>query len=441
MRYLNLKQWLTPHIGIKRWLLLSMIGLFLAAFGLALTLLKLIAYYRIRLPEAARTWWFILILCIIGMTFAAYGMSRLIKNLLAPYRRSQPQRALADVMVEYQRGKKGFKFVAIGGGTGLPASLRGMKRVTSNITAIVTVADDGGSSGRLRRDLGVPPPGDLRNNIAALADDENLLTRLFQYRFQEGDLSGHSFGNLFIAALANIVKTDEGHSKNSLAKALVEVERVLNIQGRVLPATLDDVNLSASVKLTGSSRTIRVRGESQIGEVNGTIESIELEPKQIEAYPPSVTAILEAEFIVIGPGSLYTSILPNLLVSGIAEALRATSAYKIYICNVATQPVETAGYNVADHIVALEQHIGRGMFQAVIANNCYPALNAGKNTYYVQPAPEHHEILKRYDVRYTDLTDEERPWRHDTYKLTAAILELIGKESQTPLVKSAVLNA
>src|SRR5690606_31210776 len=183
----------------------------------------------------------------------------------------------------------------------LPASLRGMKQFTSNITAVVTVADDGGSSGRLRRDLGVLPPGDLRNNIAALADEESLLTQLFQYRFKEGDLEGHSFGNLFIAALANIVAEQRGNGHNSLAEALVEVERVLNIQGRVLPSTLDDVILTASLRLANSTRTIKVRGESQIGEVEGSLDTIELLPEDALAYPPSVQAILEAELIVIGP--------------------------------------------------------------------------------------------------------------------------------------------
>jgi uncharacterized cofD-like protein len=273
------------------------------------------------------------------------------------------------------------------------------------------------------------PPGDLRNNIAALSDEGSILTRLFQYRFKGGDLEGHSFGNLFIAALANIVAEERGNGHNSLAEALTEVERVLNIQGRVLPSTLDDVGLTAAVRLANSSRVIKVRGESQIEELDGSLETIALEPENAAAYPPSVQAILEAEVIVIGPGSLYTSILPNLMVKGIADALRAANAFKIYVCNVATQPVETAGYTVAEHVMALEQHIGRGVFQAVIANNVYPEENAGENTLYVRPAPEHHEILQRYEFYYTDLTDKARPWRHDTHKLAAAILQLTQKGS------------
>jgi uncharacterized cofD-like protein len=295
-----------------------------------------------------------------------------------------------------------------------------MKPHTGNITAIVTVADDGGSSGRLRRELGVLPPGDLRNNIAALADDESLMTQLFQYRFKTGDLEGHAFGNLFIAALSGVA--------GGLENALVEIGRVLNIQGRVLPSTLNDVNLMATVLQPGKGRPIKVQGESQIGEFGGQIESVSLVPENPEAYGESVQAILDADVVIIGPGSLYTSILPNLLVKGIAEALRATEAYKIYVCNVATQPGETEGYSVAEHVMALERHIGRGVFQTVLANNAQPVQNAGVNTVYVQPVSDHHEIAQRYEIIYTDLTDEQRPWRHDPQKLAKLILRLNGQQ-------------
>ena len=177
------------------------------------------------------------------------------RSILAPYRINY-QKSVVDVVYSHSRRQKGLKVVAIGGGTGLPSTLKGLKAFTSNLTAVVTVADDGGSSGRLRRDLGVLPPGDLRNNIAALADDENLMTQLFQYRFKDGDLGGHAFGNLFISALSGVT--------GSLEAALIETERVLNIQGRVLPATLQDVNLSAQVRVNGSRRAITISGESNI---------------------------------------------------------------------------------------------------------------------------------------------------------------------------------
>lgn len=299
-----------------------------------------------------------------------------------------------------------------------------MKLLTSNITAIVTVADDGGSSGRLRRDLGVAPPGDLRNNIVALADDESAMARLFQYRFPSGsgDLEGHAFGNLFISALSGV--------SGGLEAALIETERILNIQGRVLPATLDDMRLSALVRHTGARGAQRISGESNIGSTSGRIERVSIHPPDIAAYPGSIEAILDATIVVIGPGSLYTSILPNLLVREITQALRATSAYKVYICNIAEQPGETIDYSVADHILALEKHIGRGVFQAVIANNVYPTANAGDNTRYVQPAPQNHEVLQRYEICYFDLIDSERPWRHAPDKLVHAIMTLNEAERQ-----------
>jgi uncharacterized cofD-like protein len=308
-----------------------------------------------------------------------------------------------------------------------------LKRFTSNITAIVTVADDGGSSGRLRRELGVLPPGDLRNNIAALADDESLMTRLFQYRFDTGDLGGHAFGNLFITALAGVT--------GSIETALIETERVLNIQGRVLPATLEDVNLVAAIRLHSPNRTVVIEGESDISNAGGQIEQLSLKPAEAVAYDESVQAILEADLVVIGPGSLFTSILPNLLVKGIAEALRATNAYVVYVCNVATQPGETDDFTVADHVLALERQVGRGLFQVVLANNAYPQLNAGINTHYVLPAPPHHEILQRYEVRYIDLTDSDRPWRHDPQKLGMGLLQLRDEERQGTNSKAAFTEA
>jgi len=415
---------LTPGIGIKRWLGLLGLGVLSVALGGALVLVKLFSINLVSSIAVHSSWLTVLAMVLMGCLLIVLAIIELSRSVIAPYTKRQPGDVL-DVMMQHSKRNKGFQFVAIGGGTGLPASLRGMKHYTSNITAIVTVADDGGSSGRLRRDLGVLPPGDLRNNIAALADDEALMTRLFQYRFDSGDLRGHSFGNLFIAALTSIVQESSGQH-NSLAEALVEVERVLNIQGRVLPATLDDVRLVTSVKLSGSARRIKVRGEAQIEEVNGAIESLQLEPSGVEAYGPSVEAILKADVIVIGPGSLYTSILPNLMVKSIGDALRKTRAFKIYVCNVATQPVETEGYDVGDHVLALERHIGRGVFQAVLANNYMPEKNAGENTKYVMPCHDIHEIHRRYQVRYTDLVDEQRPWRHDPQKLALAVLELVN---------------
>ncbi|MGQ9887063.1 MAG: gluconeogenesis factor YvcK family protein [Aggregatilineales bacterium] len=410
-------KWLTLGIGIKRWLLVFAAGIGTTSLGLSYVLLEL--HLRVAQEQTDNNYLHLAgLLVAVGVGLTALALVKFSRNLLAPYR-SHRQGHVADVVYEHRRRGRGVRVVAIGGGTGLPAVLRGLKLYTDNITAVVTVADDGGSSGRLRRELGVLPPGDLRNNIAALADDENLMTRLFQYRFSAGDLNGHAFGNLFITALAGVT--------GSLEQALVETERVLNIQGRVLPATLHDVTLTATVRLPNGRITF-ISGESSIAEAGGHIERVQLSPASVEAYPQSVQAILDADIVVIGPGSLYTSIIPNLLVRGIVDALRASPAYKIYVCNVATQPGETDGFTVAEHVLALEDHIGRGLFQVVLANNAYPALNAGSATNYVQLAPPHHEIFQRYDVRTADLTDAEHPWRHDAHKLATAILNLSSEE-------------
>ena len=414
-----LSKWFIPGIGVKRWILLLLIGVLVVAVSIAFAILELAHTEIIARLLPVMGGLGIITTALIGLGLIALSLMMLSRNILAPYRKLYQGRVI-DAVYTHSRRNRGLKVVAIGGGTGLPAVLKGMKSHTSNVTAIVTVADDGGSSGRLRRDLGVLPPGDLRNNIAALADDESLMTRLFQYRFSNGDLGGHAFGNLFISALAGVT--------GSLETALIETERVLNIQGSVLPATLEDVALVASVWLPGNRKAITIRGESNITEAGGRVEHLALDPVDVQAYEGSIQAILNADMVILGPGSLYTSILPNILVRGIAGALRATSAYKVYLCNIATQPGETGGYTVADHVIALERHIGRGVFQAVLANNAYPTENAGVNTRYVQPAPENHEILQRYEVHYTDLVDSDRPWRHDPDKIVRAILRLSAAE-------------
>lgn len=414
----RLIKWLTLGIGIKRWLVLLTLSAMIVS-----TSISSIFLLSINIPIAGLSTLAELIISVSFIILGCLGIAtsslKITRRLLEPFRGSQ-QGKVIDNLYAHSRRQRGMKVVAIGGGTGLPSVLRGLKGFTSNITAVVTVADDGGSSGRLRRELGVLPPGDLRNNIAALADDENLMTRLFQYRFNAGDLGGHAFGNLFISALAGVT--------GSIESALVETGRVLNIQGQVLPATLDDVNLAALVRLPDQNSSIMVHGESSITDANGTIEELMLDPASVAAYAGSVKAILEADVVVIGPGSLFTSILPNLLVKGIQEALRATNAYSIYICNVATQPGETDGFSVADHVMALERHVGRGIFQVVLANNVYPAENAGNNTRYVTPAPDNHDIFQRYHIRYTDLTDSERPWRHDPEKLARSIIKIRNEE-------------
>jgi uncharacterized cofD-like protein len=309
------------------------------------------------------------------------------------------------------------KVVAIGGGTGLSTLLRGLKAHTPHITAIVTVADDGGSSGRLRRELGVPPPGDFRNCIAALADDEALITQLFQYRFGQGEgLNGHSFGNLFITALAAVT--------GSFECALVEAAQVLAVRGRILPSTLDDVTLGADLHSPSpgseSPGLTRVQGESAIPKAGQPIERVFLRPESVRAYPEAVRAILDADLVIAGPGSLFTSVMPNLLVRDIRRAVEVSSALKLYVCNVATQPGETDGFDVGQHVDALQRHVGRGLFPHVLVND---HLVQSSEHLRFRPVALHCPPDRGCRVIAADLVALDAPWRHDSDKLAEWIVQ------------------
>jgi uncharacterized cofD-like protein len=305
--------------------------------------------------------------------------------------------------------------VAIGGGHGLSIMLRGLKHRTTNLTAVVTVADDGGSSGRIRRSIGLPPPGDLRNCLAALAEDESLLTQLFQYRFAEGDgFRGHVFGNLFVTALAGVT--------GSFERSLIESGKVLSICGRVVPSTLSDVTLEGELVGAQTDALRRVSGENQISDVPGAVWRVWLNPEDVRAYPGAVQAILSADLIVVGPGSLFTSILPNLLIREIREALAASRALKVYVCNVATQPGETDGFSVKDHLDAIERHIGMQPFQAVLANNVPSAPPPDGLAWVGNPVPD-----APVTVVQKDLADAAQAGHHDPQKLTSALMELLGR--------------
>ncbi|MEZ4860313.1 MAG: YvcK family protein [Caldilineaceae bacterium] len=321
----------------------------------------------------------------------------------------------------------GPRIVAIGGGTGMPQLLRGLRRYTDNITAIVTVADDGGSSGRLRQQMGVLPPGDFRNNIAALSEAEELMTRLFQYRFAQQDLSGgnselagHSFGNLFIATMAAVT--------GSFEKGLAECSRVLAVRGRVLPSTLEHVTLCAEVAQLaddGSETWMIVEGESNIPQPGRRVLRVFMRPDQPRAYPEVIRSILQADLIVAGPGSFFTSVIPNLLVPAIRDAICARAVPRIYLCNVATQPGETDHYTVADHMQQLQQH-APGAFPAVLANTNYdprkPPYTIG-DWVTLPPADE----TRHYTLYTGDLVDERRPWHHDPQKLAGRLIELYAE--------------
>jgi len=320
---------------------------------------------------------------------------------------------MLDDLTQRRRLERAPKIVAVGGGHGLSVLLSGLKNYTYNLTAVVTVADDGGSSGRIRRSSGMLPPGDIRNCLAALASDETLLTQLFQYRFSSADigLEGHSFGNLFITALADIT--------GSFEDAVAESGRVLSVHGRVLPSTLRDVKLVASMELPHSVNQVRVEGESKIPTMAGKVSRVWLEPDDAPAFPPVIKALLNADAIVIGPGSLYTSLLPNLLVHDLLAAMRASRAMKIYICNIATQAGETDFFTCHDHVQALESHVGKDLFDVILCNDNY------END--IGPAQWVHadEITLSDRRTYSaNLVDDSHSWRHDSVKLAQVIMDI-----------------
>lgn len=430
----NLQQslrWLTPGLGVKRWLLLILFGITLLGVGLAIVILDV---YRTT-PD---TWWlpFIsaaslrflprllraLIFGSLGVAMIGGGIWGINRSLMAPF--LKPGYKVVDELAGYRRRGRGPRIVVIGGGHGLSVLIRGLKSYTNNITAIVTVADDGGSSGKLRKTFGILPPGDIRNCLSAMSNDEAMLTQLFQYRFPNGSrgLDGHSFGNLFISALTEIT--------GSFEEAVAESGRVLSVSGRVLPSTLHNVELVADVKLPYMSSEIRVAGESKIPESNGRVRRVWLEPNTPPAFPQAIQALLSADVIVIGPGSLYTSLLPNLLVPDIANAIRSSRALKLYICNVASQAGETEGFSCIDHISAIEEHSGKSLFDIVIANNnCDIQLPEGIEWIKIDD-----NLDAYYAVYSDDLVDSAMPWRHDGEALSRVIIDLL-EERTGPLVE------
>lgn len=363
----KLFKWLSPGLFIKRWLLLSASGFVLAVIGTAIWS-KLTPIYRL-LSWTAQFLEFLTtvipsyisgpIVLIGGIFLIFWGQSRTVDSI-TDVLKVDKDKQLVDMLLDRRRLNRGPKIVVVGGGTGLSTLLRGLKGYSNNITAIVTVADDGGSSGRLRREIGVLPPGDIRNCLAALADEEKLLTELFQYRFEAGNgLMGHSFGNLFLTAMSEIT--------GDLEQAVAASSKVLAISGKVLPSTLSDVSLWAEME---DGRLIE--GESNIPQAGGKIKQIGCVPANPPALPAAVKAIQEAEYIIIGPGSLYTSIIPNLLVPEISQAIAQAIVPRIYVCNIMTQPGETEGFSVADHIRAIDRLTQQKLFDAVLVHRKSP---------------------------------------------------------------------
>lgn len=416
-------RWLIPGLRVKRWLLLMVLGVVLLGLSLAFVLIdfyrdaplpSIFFYITLQfLPRLLRA----LLVGGAGIALFLLGLYRFNATLLGAVRGTDTQPVM-DRLWQQRIASNGPRIVAIGGGHGLAALLSGIKLHTANITAIVTVADDGGSSGRLRRDLGMLPPGDFRMCISALADNEALVTQLMQYRFSGGDgLAGHSFGNLFIAALAQIT--------GSFEKAIVESSRVLSSQGRIVPSTLSDVVLCAEFR----GAAVQARGESSIGKQGLPIERVWLEPHDPPAFPDAVKAVLDADLIVIGPGSLWTSLMPNLLVRGLVDALAQTTAPIVYVANITTERGETDHFSLHDHIDAIERHIGRGIVDHMLVNNRVVTdftLPSG-----VEIIDSRASISSRVNILNADLVSDATPWRHNSAKLAAAVIALAKHEKAT----------
>lgn len=409
---------------MKRWLLISASGVVLATLGLAIWTGMTPIFFFLQLLRNFLTWIAEVIpnyisgpvVIAAGILLILWGQTRSL-NSITQVLMPEGNEELVDRLINHRRLNRGPKIVALGGGTGLSNLLRGLKDDSAKITAIVTVADDGGSSGRLRREIGVPPPGDIRNCLAALADEEKLLTELFQYRFRAGDgLVGHSFGNLFLTAMSDIAGDFE--------QAIAASSKVLAVRGEVLPATLSDVSLWAEL---ADGR--RIEGESSITKANGKILKIGCTPANPPALPRAVEALREADFIIIGPGSLYTSVIPNLLVREIADAIAISQVPRIYVCNIMTQPGETDGYSVADHIRAIDRACGRPLFDAVVVQGKVPSAKSlirysQENSYPVVLDREAVTQLGRRIV-IANVMDEDKNTgliRHNSQRLAGMLL-------------------
>lgn len=422
-------KWLYPGMKLKRWLLLFSLGVMAASAGLAMVFnYKYIgameeAIFRMVYLTTGQYYYAVTSVVGLGVVLLGFGsmmlatreIIRSVISVLVP----DGSDKLIEIIFQKRKLSRGPAVTVVGGGTGLSVLLRGIKSVTSNITAIVTVADDGGSSGRLRADFGMIPPGDLRNCLVALADTEPLMEKLFQHRFGgEGTLAGHSFGNLFIAAMTEVLGDAE--------QALRASSKVLAVRGRVLPSSVETVRLIAEM-MDGSI----VEGESQIPLANKMIRRVFLNPEDAKPVQGALKALREADAVILGPGSLYTSVLPNLLVSGMAAELKKSQAVKIYICNVMTQPGETDGYSASDHVQAIIDHVGEGVIDYVVVNNqpVAPELQdvyAQKGAYPVAVDAERLAAM-RLEVVKADLISETNLVRHDPVKLSRTIISMVYK--------------
>ena len=437
---MNLRRWLTPGIGVKRWLLVVFAGLLLLALAFAHMLRQTTRDFEPAGPFAALidviTLQFLpfplrgLIVGVVGIALVGIGAYRVLRVVTDPLRLPDADQPLVELIYQKRFLAKGPRVVAIGGGTGLSALLRGLKEHTSNLTAVVTVADDGGSSGVLREELGIPPVGDIRNCIAALADAEPLMSELLQYRFPANDgllgatadspgLAGHAVGNLLLAAMTAIEGGD-------FEEGVRRLNHILAVRGQVVPVSAVPLTLHATTEagetVDGQSRIMRTAG----------IQRVWLSPDDVQASDDALAAIAEADLVVLGPGSLYTSVLPSLLIPSIRDAVLQATATRLYICNVATQEGETSGVDLSGHVAALIAHTAPGLVDVVLANNRFDArIPADYHAETVRLAWPPVGLAGAPRLVLDDVVDPENAHHHDPVRLATAVMRVFEREASS----------
>lgn len=407
-------KWLFPGMQVKRWVLIAILGLIFFTGGVTFfAISKTAPANNIFLPPSILV---VILFIVIGPILILIGIRNWFHSIISALLPQEER--LVDIIDRRRLNKKGMRIVAIGGGSGLSFLLRGLKEITSNIVAVVTVSDDGGSSGILRKELGVLPPGDIRNCLVALADTEPLLCDLFQYRFTEGEgLLGHSFGNLYLAAMTNVT--------GDFLQAVRESSKVLAIRGKVLPATLESVVLCGEL----SDGSI-IEGESKVGKSCLPIKKVFLKPSSPNVLNEVINEIKEADVVILGPGSLFTSIIPNLLINGLLDSLKSSGTVKIYVCNIMTQPGETDDFTASRHVATLLQYLGDGIIDYAIVNEEVPEKSILER--YLKDGakivePDFEEIERMGVKSVVDkLLGAGELIRHDPKKLAKAVQELFA---------------
>ena len=409
-------RWLRPGMHIKRWVFLITIGLIVLFIGAMF--LTLGVFLPDAQPFGMDAYGTGIVFVVPGMIAVFIGIYRLLRRIEKMLRRADDRRDLGEIAYQYNRLEQGPRFVCFGGGTGLSTFLSGIRDYSQRITAIVSVADDGGSSGRLRLDFDMLPPGDIRNCLVALSDTSPSMARLLQYRFPEGEFSGHSFGNLFITVLAII--------ENDFGSAIREMNRILNVRGQVLPATLDKISLVANHP-DGSKTT----GQQWIAKSGKEIESLELKPHPGDVSMDVLAAIRQADLITLGPGSLFTSVLPNLLDPKVVQAINDSPARVVFIINTAGQVGETQGFTVSTHLKMLKKHAPHLKIDIALVNNRPPSQEQLAKMAEKGIAPTEYDVQETgemdVEVVLSDVVNTDNPIRHDPKKTGKAIMEICTK--------------